>query len=468
MTIDSDHKESLIDSIGDTPLQRITKVTGNIPAKVYAKLDYFNPGGSSKDRIALEMIEAAEREGKLVPGGTIIEPTSGNTGAGIAMIAAQKGYKAIFVVTSKVGKEKVDTLKAYGARVVVCDVAVEPEDPESYYSVAARLTEETPNSFRPDQYSNPNNPLAHEKTTGPEIWQQTDGRITHFVAGMGTGGTITGVARYLKSQNPNIKIIGVDPVNSVYSGGSGRPYLVEGVGEDFWPTTYDPTLVDQIIPISDRDAFLHARTIASEEGLLFGASGAMTLVGLDKIEPALTADDVVVVFIPDHGSKYLSTVYNDDWMVNYGFINGDSPIVAEIIARKQVESTREGTHAIIYTNPTTTVRDAIALMKEHAISQLPVIKNNPPFAAAEVVGSVDELTLSNKVYEKGSVLDQPVAEVLDAQLPTIGIGDSLETVNKKLKESNAILVLAGGQPSAVLTRADLLDFLSRNDKGVER
>jgi cystathionine beta-synthase len=462
--IDEALGDSVLESIGNTPLQRLEKSAQHVPAEVYAKLDYFNPAGSSKDRIALEMIEAAEREGKLLPGGTIVEPTSGNTGAGIAMIAAQKGYSTIFVVTNKVGKEKVDTLRAYGAEVVICDVAVEPEHPESYYSVAARLTQETPNSFRPDQYSNPNNPLAHEKTTGPEIWKQTKGTITHFVAGMGTGGTITGVARFLKSQNPAIKIIGVDPENSVYSGGSGRPYLVEGVGEDFWPTTYDPSVVDQIIPISDSDAFQWARSIATEEGLLFGGSGAMTVAGLDRIEPRLTKDDVVVVFIPDHGSKYLSTIFNDQWMMNYGFLTSPKSAVSDVLNAKNASLSALDDESIIYINPDATVRDAISLMKKFAISQVPVAKNKPPFAAAEIVGSVDELALSNLVYHAPAALNSSIASVMQEPLPTIGIGDRLEHISEKLQTHNAVLVLSGGLPHGVITRTDMLNFLSDNSQ----
>src|SRR5205823_13412884 len=294
--------DSLSGLVGKTPLIRLRSVTRGIPgANVLAKVEYFNPGGSVKDRIALRMVAAAEESGLLGPGGTIVEPTSGNTGVGLAIVAAQRGYRCIFVMTDKVATEKVALLRAYGAEVVVCPVADEPDDPESYYSVAERLVRETPGSFRPNQYGNEWNPWAHEHSTGPELWRQTAGLITHFVAGVGTGGTITGVARYLKAQNRDVTIVGADPAGSVYSGGSGRPYLVEGIGEDFWPTTYDPTLVDRVVAISDEASFLMARRVTAEEGILIGGSGGTAVAAAIDVGRELGPDVLVVVLIPDSG-----------------------------------------------------------------------------------------------------------------------------------------------------------------------
>ena len=322
---------SLIDLIGDTPLLRLNRVTEGLTCTVAAKLEMLNPGGSVKDRPALAMITRAEEEGLLKPGGTIVEPTSGNTGVGLAIVAAERGYRCIFVVTDKVAPEKIRLLEAYGTEVIVCPVAVEPDDPASYYSVSERLVRETPGAFRPNQYDNRWNPWAHEQTTGPEIWRQTAGRITHFVAGVGTGGTITGVGRYLKAQNSGVQIVGADPAGSVYSGGSGRPYLVEGIGEDFWPTTYDPGLVDRVVPVSDEDSFLMARRVTCEEGLLIGGSGGTAVAAALEVGRELGPDDLVVVLIPDSGRGYLSRVFDDDWMAGYGFLRGGEHTVADIL-----------------------------------------------------------------------------------------------------------------------------------------
>ncbi|MEY2432526.1 MAG: cystathionine beta-synthase, partial [Acidimicrobiaceae bacterium] len=323
--------DSLLDLIGNTPLVRLRRVSEGLRCQIVAKLETTNPGGSVKDRPAVAMIDAAERDGLLGPGGTIIEPTSGNTGVGLAIVAAQRGYRCVFVMTDKVAPEKVGLLRAYGAEVVVCPVAVEPDDPQSYYSVAERLVRETPGAFRPNQYGNEWNPWAHEHSTGPELWRQTAGRITHFVAGVGTGGTITGVARYLKAQNPAVQIVGADPAGSVYSGGSGRPYLVEGIGEDFWPTTYDRSLVDQVVAISDEDSFLMARRVTAEEGILIGGSGGTAVAAALEIGRTLAADDLVVVLIPDSGRGYLSRVFDDDWMAGYGFLRSEGRTVADVL-----------------------------------------------------------------------------------------------------------------------------------------
>ncbi|MEM9562050.1 MAG: cystathionine beta-synthase [Actinomycetota bacterium] len=450
-----DIADSVVDLIGNTPMVRLRQVTKGIDCPVVAKVEITNPGGSAKDRPALTMIDQAEADGLLKPGGTIIEPTSGNTGVGLAIVAAQRGYDCIFVVTDKVAPEKIDLLRAYGAEVVVCPVAVPPEDPQSYYSTAERLVQETPNAFRPNQYANPNNPRAHFETTGPEIWRQTEGRITHFVAGAGTGGTLSGVGRYLKTKNPDVQIIAADPEGSVYSGGSGRPYLVEGVGEDFWPATYDPQVVDRVIPISDADSFLCARRVSREEGLLIGGSCGTAVAAALQQASELTADDLVVVLIPDSGRGYLSRVFNDEWMAGFGFLTSDGPTVAEVVKAKEGDVPR-----LVYLQPTDSLRDAVKLMHEHDVSQLPVAKGEMPLAAAEVMGSIDELRIMELAFGDSSILDRSVEEVMSPHMPTIGIGQPVELAVELLDQANALLVLDGGRPRTVVARADLLSFLS--------
>jgi cystathionine beta-synthase len=446
--------ESVLDLIGNTPIVKLTRVAKDLPCTVALKLEVTNPGGSSKDRPALEMIEAAERDGQLRPGGTIVEPTSGNTGVGLAIAAAQKGYRCVFVMTDKVAPEKVALLRAYGAEVVVCPVAVAPEDPQSYYSVADRLSREIPGAFRPNQYANPNNPLAHYKTTGPEIWRQTAGRITHFVAGVGTGGTISGVAKYLKEQNPGIRIVGGDPEGSVFSGGSGRPYLVEGIGEDFWPTTYDPSLVDEVVPISDGESFRVARRVTQEEGILIGGSGGTAVAAALDVARRASAGDLIVCLIPDSGRGYLSRVFEDSWLAGYGFLEEAGVTVRAVL------DARGQTPKLLYVNPEDNVHRAIALMREHDISQIPVCKNEPPFAAAEVAGALDELEIMELAFRDPSVLDAEVGKVMGPKLPTIGIGQPLAAVVQLLETNAALLVLADGRPHAVLTRSDVLAFLT--------
>ncbi|MEM7326306.1 MAG: cystathionine beta-synthase [Actinomycetota bacterium] len=447
--------DSVLDLIGNTPMVRLRQVTRGIDCPVVAKVELTNPGGSSKDRPAVTMIDQAERDGLLKPGGTIIEPTSGNTGVGLAIVAAQRGYNCIFVVTDKVAPEKVDLLRAYGAEVVVCPVAVPPEDPASYYSTAERLFNETPNSFRPNQYANPSNPQAHFETTGPEIWRQTDGKITHFVAGAGTGGTLSGVGRYLKSQNPDIQIVAADPEGSVYSGGSGRPYLVEGVGEDFWPTTYDPSVVDSVIPVSDQDSFLMARRVSREEGLLIGGSCGTAVAASLQLAEGLGPDDLVVVLLPDSGRGYLSRVFNDEWMAGFGFLRSNGPVVADVLGAKDGDVPR-----LVYVQPEDSVRDAVRLMHEHDVSQLPVAKGEMPLAAAEVMGSIDELRIMGSAFGDGTALDRSVEDVMSPRMPTIGIGQPVELAVQLLDMAPALLVLDGGRPRTVVARADLLSFLS--------
>ncbi len=448
--------DSVIDLIGETPMVRLKKVSEDqgIECTLALKHEVTNPGGSAKDRPALEMILAAEASGELQPGGTIVEPTSGNTGVGLAIVAAQRGYHCVFVVTTKVGKEKVDLLKAYGAEVVVCDVAVPPESPDSYYSVAARLTEER-NAFRPNQYANPHNPVAHIKTTGPEVWRQTAGRITHFVAGAGTCGTLTGTGRFLKEQNPNVRLIAADPEASVFSGGSGRPYLVEGVGEDFFPAAYDGDLWDEVIPISDEESFLTARYVSETEGILIGGSGGTAVAAALKVAKTADPDDLIVVLNPDSGRGYLSTVFNEEWMANYGFLKECDQCVGAVLENRDVSIEN-----LLYVNPHQPVADAIELMRANGISQLPVCKNTPPFAAAEVSGAVDELELMGTLANDPGLMSTEVEKVMGPKLPTIGVGQKVELAVHMLETAPALLVLSGGRPLSVLTRTDVLSYFT--------
>lgn len=454
--------ESVLDLIGHTPLVRLKRISEihEIRSLLVMKMETTNPGGSSKDRPALEMILAAERDGRLQPGGTIVEPTSGNTGVGLAIVAAQRGYRCVFVMTDKVAPEKVAFLRAYGAEVVVCPVAVPPDDPQSYYSVAERLTREL-GAFRPNQYANPDNPRAHELTTGPEIWRQTGGRVTHFVAGAGTCGTITGTARYLKAQSPGVRIVAADPDASVFSGGSGRPYLVEGVGEDFYPAAWDPALYDEVIAVSDEQSFLTARQVSREEGILIGGSGGLAVAAAIQVAKRAQPDDIVVVLNPDSGRGYLSKVFDDGWMANFGFLRECDQCVGAVL------DTRGATPALLYVNPTHTAREAIELMRANGISQLPVCKNTPPFAAAEVAGAVDELELMEAVYRDPSVMGTAVEKVMGPKLPTIGVGQPVSLAVAMLDRSPALLVLSGGRPLSVLTRTDVLAYFE-TQAGSER
>lgn len=448
--------DSVVDLIGNTPLVRLRNVTRGIDATVLAKVEYVNPGGSVKDRIALRMIEAAERDGRLKPGGTIVEPTSGNTGVGLALVAQQRGYRCVFVCPDKVSVDKRNVLAAYGAEVVVCPTAVEPDDPRSYYSVSDRLARELPGGWKPDQYSNPNNPRSHYETTGPELWRQTDGRITHFVAGVGTGGTITGTGRYLKEVSGGaVRIIGADPVGSVYSGGTGRPYLVEGVGEDFWPTAFDPAICDEVIAVSDRDAFEMTRRLAREEGLLVGGSCGMAVVAALEVARRASADDMVVVLLPDSGRGYLSKVFNDEWMASYGFIHAEGRTVGDVLRAKGGELP-----PLLHTHPTETVRDAIDILREFGVSQLPVVRAEPPIMAAEVVGSVMERDLLDRLFAGAAALADPVERHMSAPLPQVGAGESIDAAVRAMEHADAALVLDGGRPIGVLSRQDVLAFLA--------
>jgi cystathionine beta-synthase len=449
--------DSLLDLIGDTPLLRLDRTGRELSCHLLAKLEYLNPGGSVKDRPARRMVEAAEAAGLLVPGGTIVEPTSGNTGVGLAMVAAQRGYRCVFTMPDKIATEKVQLLRAFGAEVIVCPTAVAPDHPESYYSVADRITADTPGAFQPNQYRNPENPRSHELGTGPEIWRQTAGRVTHFVAGIGTGGTISGVGRYLKSQNPAVQVIGADPEGSVYSGGGGRPYLVEGIGEDFWPTTYDASVIDRVVPVSDRDSFLTARQVTRDEGLLVGGSCGTAIWAALQVGRDLSSADVMVVLVPDSGRGYLSKLYDDQWMADHGFLNSRGSTVEIVMAGKG-----EAIPSLVHVHPDETVRSAIAILKEYGVSQMPVVKAEPPLALAEVVGSVTDRGLLEEALRAPAAIDRPVAAVMGPPLPTVGRGETVDYAAARLEDSPAVLVLDGGHPVGILTRSDLLAFLARD------
>ncbi|MEU5786596.1 cystathionine beta-synthase [Micromonospora purpureochromogenes] len=449
--------DNVVELIGNTPLVRLRSVTEGIQATVLAKVEYLNPGGSVKDRIALRMVEDAEAAGILKPGGTIVEPTSGNTGVGLALVAQLKGYKCVFVCPDKVSQDKQDVLRAYGAEVVVCPTAVAPEDPRSYYNVSDRLAREIPGAWKPNQYSNPANPRSHYETTGPELWKQTEGGLTHFVAGVGTGGTISGIGRYLKEASEGrVKVIGADPEGSVYSGGTGRPYLVEGVGEDFWPETYDRGVADEIIEVSDKASFEMTRRLAREEGMLVGGSCGMAVVAALEVARKAGPDDVIVVLLPDSGKGYLSKIFNDNWMARYGFLDnsGTEPTVADALASKP-----GGLPELVHVHPTETVRDAIDYMREYGVSQLPVLKAEPPVVTGEVAGSIAEKDLLDALFTGQAHLHDTIERHMAEPLPMIGGGQPVSEAVGLLEKSDAALVLVDGKPKGVLTRQDLLAHL---------
>ncbi|NQX04601.1 cystathionine beta-synthase [Rathayibacter sp. VKM Ac-2856] len=454
------YADSVLDLIGDTPLVKLGPVASGVQATVLVKVEYLNPGGSSKDRIATRIIDAAERDGQLLPGGTIVEPTSGNTGIGLALVAQQRGYRCVFVLPDKVGEDKRNVLTAYGAEIVVTPTAVAPEDPDSYYSVSDRLAREIPGAFKPNQYANLNGPLSHYETTGPEIWRDTAGRLTHFVAGVGTGGTISGVGRYLKEVSEGrVQIVGADPEGSVYSGGGGRPYLTEGVGEDFWPSAYDPSVVDRIIASSDAESFAMTRRLAREEGLLVGGSSGLAVSVALKAAAELGPDDVVVVLLPDGGRGYLGKIFNDRWMRSYGFLeHGEEHTVREVLSARAANPSTGDLPALVHVHPSDTVRDAIEIMTTYGVSQLPVLAAEPPVVMGEVVGAVDERELLDRVFSGAASMTDPIGASAENALRLIGLGESVSAARAALSEANALLVTDEGKPVAVITRQDLLSF----------
>jgi cystathionine beta-synthase len=452
--------DSILDAVGSTPMVRLARLGRGLAPELLAKVEYLNPGGSVKDRIALAMVEKAEAEGKLTPGGTIIEPTSGNTGAGLAIVAAIKGYRSVFVLPDKVSPEKIALLRGYGAEVVVTPTAVAPESPESYYSVANRLVREIEGAFQPNQYGNFSNPEAHYASTGPEIWEQTEGRIDVLVAGVGTGGTVTGAGRYLKERNPDLVIVGADPEGSIYSTDDIHTYLVEGVGEDFWPETFDRKIVDRWITVTDRDAFLMTRRLGREEGLLVGGSCGMAAHAAVEVAKEYGSGTRIVVLLPDGGRGYLSKIFNDDWMLQHGFLG-----------RRRVNAVRDvldakdggpGMPPLITVASHERVKDAIDRLHTYSVSQLPVVSGDDPADISSVAGSIQEGTLLERLFRKPEVLDARVVEVMDSPLPTVDVASPIEDAFELLSKgrSTALLVTESGRATGVVTRSDILDYLA--------
>jgi cystathionine beta-synthase len=448
-----DIKDSILETVGGTPLVRLSRIGAGLAPQLVAKVESFNPGGSIKDRVALKLIEAAERDGRLRAGGTIIEPTSGNTGTGLAIAARLKGYRVIAVMPDKMSREKIDLLRAYGAEVVVCPTDVAPDSPQSYYRVADRLTEEIPGAFQPNQYSNPANPETHYLTTGPELWRQSGGRITHFVCGVGTGGTITGVARYLREQNPAVEVIGADPVGSIYSNAEVHPYLVEGVGEDFWPQTFDPSVVDRYVTVSDRDSFLTTRRLAETEGLLVGGSCGLAVHAALEVARGLSdRNAMVAVILPDGGRAYLSKIFNDDWMSQYGFLERTADRTVGDVLRTKTEAGEIPPFVAVQVEQR--VRDAITLFHEHRVSQLPVMEGEA------LVGSVGERGLLKRAMNDPQLMSAGISEVMETPFPSVATSDPVrEAVELLTGEGQALVVTDHDRPVGIVTRTDLLESL---------
>jgi len=452
--------DTILQTIGNTPLVKLSRITKNIKGLILAKVEYFNPGGSVKDRIGFSIIEEAEQEGRLKPGGTVVESTSGNTGMGLALAAAVKGYKTVFTLPDKMSMEKIRLLRAFGAEVIVTPTAVPHESPESYTEVAKRIVRETPNSILANQYYNPRNPESHYQTTGPEIWEQTGGQIDYFVCGIGTGGTISGAGKFLKEQNPNIKVIGIDPKGSAlreyfYTKKITpilKTYKVEGIGQDYVPGVLHFEYVDEVIEATDKESFLVARRLTREEGLLVGGSSGTAVAGMLKIADRFTDDDVVVVLLPDSGERYLSKIYNDDWMRENGFLTPEKITVRYILQSKGKQA--EG---LVSIDPITTIRRALDLIKEHDVSQLPVLDRGKP------VGAVHDHELMATVMERPTLIDSPVSTVMSPSFPAVNIDSQIDDVIRLMtpKKNYAVLVEDEQRISGILTRYDVIEFMAK-------
>jgi cystathionine beta-synthase len=454
--VQSEIKDSILDTVGETPLVRLSRIGAGLAPQIVAKVESFNPGGSIKDRVAIRLVEAAERDGRLRAGGTIIEPTSGNTGTGLAIAARLKGYRVIAVMPDKMSREKIDLLRAYGAEVVVTPTDVSPDSPQSYYRVADRLTAEIPGAFQPNQYANPANPETHYETTGPELWRQSGGAITHLVVGVGTGGTITGTGRYLKERNPEIEVIGADPVGSIYSNDEVHPYLVEGVGEDFWPKTFDPSVVDRYVTVSDKDSFLTTRRLAAEEGLLVGGSCGLAVHAALQVAAGLSDPEAMIaVILPDGGRAYLSKIFNDAWMSQYGFLERQADRTVGDVLRDKTAAGEIPPFVTVQTHQK--VRDAIALLHEHRVSQLPVVSGTDEDT---VVGSVGERGLLKRAMDTPQLMSCDIVDVMEPPFAAVATTDPVrEAVGLLAGEGQALIVVQDGRPVGIVTRADLLESL---------